>query len=60
MTRKHYQMIADSINAVGTSKRRKYVPTVLLQLISELSVAFYQDNPRFNPTRFQKACLKNQ
>jgi hypothetical protein len=60
MTRKHYQMIADAISRVASSETRATCPFVLTQLISELSVVFSQDNPRFQPARFEKACLKPQ
>jgi hypothetical protein len=60
MSKKDYNIVADAINRVGFSKRRKFFPAALTQLIGELSVEFSQNNPRFQYARFAKACFKPQ
>tara|TARA_R110000824_G_scaffold41357_3_gene123083 strand:+ start:2218 stop:2388 length:171 start_codon:yes stop_codon:yes gene_type:complete len=56
MTRKDFQLIADTLNAHRTSPANRMV-------VKELAVSFAQTlastNPRFNKQRFVEACLKN-
>lgn len=57
MTRKDFQLIADTLNAHRTSPANRMV-------IKELAVSFAQTladtNPRFNKQRFVDACLNNK
>jgi hypothetical protein len=47
MTKKDYKLIAEAIYLVGDSKRL---------LIERLAAKLKEDNPKFNVTKFVKAC----
>jgi hypothetical protein len=62
MTQKHYKMIAESINAHINSARRENLPCSgsriagFRELVSSFCVIFAEENPRFKPEVFVKAC----
>lgn len=50
MTKKDYQLIADVFAACQDKTRS--------ELVDALARALKKDNPRFDPTKFQRACDK--
>ena len=52
MTRKHFEMIADSIRRSRNGSNHK----TLRALALTLCVKFKEENPRFNEGRFLEAC----
>ena len=57
MTKKDYIAIAKAINETMWSKGAD--PATLTALIARLSIAFTNDNPRFDHKRFWQACTTN-
>ena len=58
MTRQHYQMIAEELNAaleVSRGQGREALNTTM-RAIEGLAVVFQRDNARFDRQRFFKAC----
>lgn len=56
MTRKHYQLIAATINAERSVTTDIQAYSTLRKLVSRLCIEFANDNSRFNSETFTKAC----
>jgi hypothetical protein len=52
LTRKHYKLIAKAIYEAGWQAGDSRN-----NIITSLSTTLKQDNPRFNPGRFEEACI---
>lgn len=58
MTKKHYKLIAEELNAaleISCSEGRAAL-NATMRTIEGLSVVFKRDNPRFDRARFYAAC----
>lgn len=58
MTRKHYQIIAEELNAALEISRSEGISAknAVMRMIEGLATVFKRDNARFDRARFYKAC----
>ena len=58
MTKKHYELIAEELNAALEINRNEGRAAInaTMRMIDGLSVVFKQDNPNFDRARFYAAC----